>query len=52
MLSEIEQFINWVRMRSPQAKTWRDYKRDLELLTRVMEDRDPARLFPRMWTAL
>ena len=29
MLSEIEQFIDRVRMRSPQAKTWRDYRSDL-----------------------
>lgn len=31
MLSDIERFINWSRIRSPQARTWRDYKCDLEL---------------------
>jgi len=32
MHNEVQRFINWVRMRSPQARTWRDYKCDLELL--------------------
>jgi hypothetical protein len=30
MLSEIEQFVNWVRRRSPQARTWKDYSSDLQ----------------------
>ncbi len=25
MLSQIEEFVNWVRRRNPQARTWRDY---------------------------
>ena len=25
MLAEIEQFVNWVRRRNPEARTWRDY---------------------------
>lgn len=25
MLTEIEAFVNWLRRRSPQARTWRDY---------------------------
>jgi hypothetical protein len=29
MLSEIERFVNWVRRRNPQARTWRDYSYDL-----------------------
>lgn len=29
MLSEIERFVNWVRRRSPEAHTWRDYRCDL-----------------------
>ena len=35
MLSEIKQFMSRVRMRSPRAKTWRDYKCDPELFNRV-----------------
>jgi site-specific recombinase XerD len=35
---EIEKFINWVRMRSPQARTWRDYKCDLQLFLKIMKD--------------
>ncbi len=40
MKSEIESFINWVRMRSPQAKTWRDYKCDLQVFANVMKGRN------------
>lgn len=29
MLAEIEDFVNWVRRRNPQARTWRDYLYDL-----------------------
>jgi len=29
MLSEIEAFVNWVRRRNPQARTWKDYQYDL-----------------------
>jgi hypothetical protein len=29
MLSEIEQFVNWARRRSPNARTWKDYSYDL-----------------------
>lgn len=36
---EIEKFINWVRMRNPQARTWRDYKCDLQLFLNLMKDR-------------
>ena len=47
MVADIERFIQWVRMRSPQAKTWRDYRCDLELFTSVIQ-RDHARdVFPR-----
>lgn len=31
MENDICQFINWVRLRNPHAKTWRDYQCDLEL---------------------
>ena len=39
MLSEIEQFVNWVRRRSPQARTWKDYGYDLRFFMRVVGDR-------------
>ena len=39
MKTEIEQFIHWVRMRNPQARTWRDYQCDLALFMSVMEER-------------
>ena len=29
MLEEINHFVNWVRQRNPEARTWRDYKYDL-----------------------
>jgi hypothetical protein len=40
MKSEIEQFIQFVRMRSPQARTWRDYQCDLSLYMGVMGGRN------------
>ncbi len=39
MKADIEKFIYWVRMRSPQARTWRDYQCDLVLFMSVMEER-------------
>src|SRR3989304_4680245 len=36
MLAEIERFVHWVRRRSPQARTWRDYQYDLRLFARFM----------------
>lgn len=39
MLSEIEQFVNWTRRRSPQARTWKDYGYDLRFFMRVVGDR-------------
>ncbi len=41
MLSEIERFVNWVRRRSPQARTWKDYGYDLHFFVRVVGDRPP-----------
>jgi site-specific recombinase XerD len=35
MKTEIEQFIHWVRMRNPQARTWRDYQCDLALFMNI-----------------
>jgi len=39
MLAEIERFVHWARRRSPQARTWKDYKYDLRLFARFMGDR-------------
>jgi site-specific recombinase XerD len=41
MLSEIERFVNWVRRRSPEARTWRDYGYDLHFFVQVVGDRPP-----------
>ena len=42
MLAEIEQFVNWVRRRSPGAHTWRDYRCDLQVFIDVVGDRPPG----------
>ena len=47
MLVEVEGFIDWVRTRSPQARTWRDYKCDLGLFTVIVEDRAIEEIRPR-----
>ncbi|MCX6083241.1 MAG: tyrosine-type recombinase/integrase [Chloroflexi bacterium] len=39
MLADIERFVNWVRRRSPEARTWQDYKYDLNLFARTMGER-------------
>ena len=39
MLVEIERFVNWVRRRSPEARTWKDYGYDLRLFLQVVGDR-------------
>jgi integrase/recombinase XerC len=40
MRNDIKQFIQWVRMRSPQAHTWRDYQCDLSIFMNVIGDQD------------
>src|SRR5262245_54786740 len=47
MNSDITQFINWVRVRSPQARTWRDYQCDLRLFQKTMGDRSVEEIHPR-----
>jgi site-specific recombinase XerD len=42
MLAEIDRFINWVRRRNTQARTWRDYQSDLKQLAEVVGDAPPA----------
>ena len=41
MLAEIERFVNWVRRRSPEARTWKDYGYDLHFFVQVVGDRPP-----------
>lgn len=41
MLVEIEEFVNWVRRRNPQARTWKDYGYDLRFFVAVVGDRPP-----------
>ncbi len=41
MLVEIERFVNWVRRRNSQARTWRDYGYDLRQFVAVVGDRAP-----------
>lgn len=42
MLSEIEQFVNWVRRRSPEARTWKDYSYDLRKFANLVGDPPPG----------
>lgn len=41
MLAEIGRFVNWVRRRNPQARTWRDYGYDLRQFVAVVGNRHP-----------
>jgi site-specific recombinase XerD len=47
MHNEVKRFINWVWMRSPQARTWRDYKCDLDLFMKVMGGKNVEEIHPR-----
>ena len=38
MLTEVTQFVHWVRRRSPTARTWRDYQYDLNLFVSTVGD--------------
>jgi len=42
MLAEIERFVNWLRRRNPDARTWRDYSYDFKQFVAVVGDRPPA----------
>lgn len=44
MLSQIEEFVNWVRRRNNQARTWRDYRNDLRQFAAVVGDCDPGKV--------
>ena len=42
MLAEIDQFVNWVRRRNPEARTWKDYAYDLRQFAALVGDVPPA----------
>ncbi len=42
MLLEIESFVNWLRRRNPDARTFRDYRCDLKHFLRVVGNLPPA----------
>lgn len=42
MLAESARFVNWVRRRNSQARTWRDYQYDLAQVAAVLGDRAAA----------
>lgn len=44
MLVQIEEFVNWVRRRNPQARTWKDYGYDLRFFVEVVGDRPPGEI--------
>ncbi len=44
MLAEIDSFVNWLRRRNPAARTWRDYRYDLQQFIRVVGDVPPGSL--------
>ena len=46
MLDDVESFILWIRMRSPQAKAWQDYRCDLEIFIRVVGDPSLEKIHP------
>jgi site-specific recombinase XerD len=41
MLAEIDRFVNWMRRRNPDARTWRDYSYDLKQFAALVGDRPP-----------
>lgn len=41
MLSEIEQFVNWLHRRNPTARTWKDYAYDLKQFVTLVGDTAP-----------
>ncbi len=59
MLSEIEEFVNWLRRRNPAARTWRDYGYDLHSFVDAVGGHPSARtvhcccysLFAAQWGA-
>jgi hypothetical protein len=46
MLSQIADFVNWLRLRNPAAFTWRDYSYDLLHFARAMGESLPGSIKP------
>lgn len=44
MYDEIQSFVNWLRRRNPQARTWRDYGYDLKQFVAVVGTQSPANI--------
>jgi site-specific recombinase XerD len=44
MLSQIYEFVNWVRRRNPQARIWRDYSYDLQQFASQVGERSPNQI--------
>ena len=44
MLTEVTQFVHWVRRRNPTARTWRDYQYDLNQFITLIGDEPIASL--------
>jgi site-specific recombinase XerD len=44
MLVEMEEFVNWVHRRNPEARTWKDYGYDLRFFVEVVGDRPPKEI--------
>ncbi len=44
MLAEIDQFVNWVRRRNPDARTWKDYRYDLTQFVALVGDDPPGQV--------
>ena len=42
MLSEIKYFVNWLRRRNPEGRTWRDYGYDLAQFVASVGERPPG----------
>ena len=42
MIDEITNFVNWLRRRNPQARTWRDYGYDLNQFVAIVGDKPLA----------
>jgi site-specific recombinase XerD len=44
MLAEIDCFVNWVRRRNPDARTWKDYRGDLRQFAALVGDILPGQI--------
>jgi site-specific recombinase XerD len=44
MLAEIEHFVNWIRRRNSEARTWKDYGYDLRQFAALVGDVSPSKI--------